>query len=85
MASGNQGSPAGEDGVFAVEPADGGPVGPGSVAHCGCNGGVVGEVALPPGVQVVLQSENGILGVGPYPTADEVDPIEAGTDRLSSV
>jgi 3-oxoacid CoA-transferase subunit B len=42
---------------------------------------------IPPGVEVTLQSENGMLGIGPFPFEDEIDPdlINAGKQTISEL
>lgn len=42
---------------------------------------------VPKDISVMLQSENGLLGMGPYPTEDQIDPdmINAGKETVTAI
>lgn len=42
---------------------------------------------IPAGKELILQSENGLLGIGPYPREDEIDPelINAGKETITMI
>ena len=72
-AGGDQGAPAGTDGMFVVEPLDGVAGGLGQAAHSGCDVDVVGEVpvrgrllqAADGGCQLVLRVASGTRAPSP--------------------